>query len=407
MIYKRLDTIALSDLQNLIDNEVGESKTLEYKSELRLDSGDERREFLADITSFANADGGDLIFGFKESPETNLPSEIVGIEVENDDDLIRKIESILRDSVSPRVPDVNFKLLGCSEKRHVLITRIGASLLSPHRVTYKGYDKFFSRNAKGKYPMDVNELRTAFTMSHSLAQEIEKYKLERLAAIKLNQYRELEEGKPFFVFHSIPISSFRNTQTFEMKELIKNTQGMELNSFGYKPPQRVTIDGIKLSSTNPSVYVNCATAHYKTNGIVEKVTTDFFFPSYSPNSTTTPYNVIASKNLVEKLVELINELKRYYAAMNISLPILLSCAFINAHDFSFPKGGLHHRYYHRTIDRDLVMTPDIYLEDLSIDAEIILRPMLDSIWNACGYIACSAYNENGDYIGISESSQYF
>lgn len=211
MIYKQLDNITTSDLQSLIDNKVGENKTIEYKSELKLDSGDERKEFLADITSFANADGGDIIFGIKENPSTNLPCEINGIEIKNDDELIRKIESILRNAVSPRIPDVDLKIIKCTVNCFVLIMRIGASFLSPHRVTYRGYDKFFSRNAKGKYPMDVNELRTAFTMSHSLAQEIENFKKERIAAIKLNQYKELEDDKPFFVFHSIPISVFRNT----------------------------------------------------------------------------------------------------------------------------------------------------------------------------------------------------
>lgn len=194
-----------------------------------------------------------------------------------------------------------------------------------------------------------------------------------------------------------------------MKKLIKNTQGMELNSFGYKPPQRVTIDGIKLSSTNPSVYHNCAMAHYKTNGIVEKVTTDFFFPNYSSNSfTKTPYNVTSCKDIVEKLIELVYELKRYYTAMNIALPVLLSCAFINAQNYSFPRGGLPTSLMsNRMIDRDLVMTPDIYLEDLSIDTAKILQPMLDSIWNACRYVSCPAYDENGEYVGINERDCYF
>jgi predicted HTH transcriptional regulator len=197
MIYKRLDSIKISDLQSLIDNEVGENKTIEYKSELKLDSGDERKEFLADITSFANADGGDIIYGIKENPSTNLPSEINGIEIESNDELIRKIESILRDAVSPRIPDVDFKIIECTVNCYVLIMRVGASLLSPHRVTYKGYDKFFSRNAKGKYPMDVNELRTAFTMSHSLTQEIEDYKKELITSIetmqKSDEFREYRQ----------------------------------------------------------------------------------------------------------------------------------------------------------------------------------------------------------------------
>jgi len=88
MLYKSIDQIDISDMQALIDNEVGESKTIEYKSELKIDLGDDRKEFLADITSFANADGGDILFGIKEDAKTNLPTELCGIEMEIDTPII-------------------------------------------------------------------------------------------------------------------------------------------------------------------------------------------------------------------------------------------------------------------------------------------------------------------------------
>lgn len=55
VINKHITEICIRDLQMLIDNEVGEGKSLEYKSELNIGSGDERKEFLADISSFANS----------------------------------------------------------------------------------------------------------------------------------------------------------------------------------------------------------------------------------------------------------------------------------------------------------------------------------------------------------------
>lgn len=43
MIGKKFDSISVEDFQSLIDNEVSEGRTIEYKSELNIDSGDERR----------------------------------------------------------------------------------------------------------------------------------------------------------------------------------------------------------------------------------------------------------------------------------------------------------------------------------------------------------------------------
>lgn len=61
MINKKLEDIKPEDLQNLIVNGVSESKTIEYKSELPLNTGDAKKEFLADVSSFANTSGGDII----------------------------------------------------------------------------------------------------------------------------------------------------------------------------------------------------------------------------------------------------------------------------------------------------------------------------------------------------------
>lgn len=63
---KHLDSITEADLQALVDNEVAEDKLTEYKQELPGGGDSQRKEFLYDVTAFANASGGDLIFGVKE-----------------------------------------------------------------------------------------------------------------------------------------------------------------------------------------------------------------------------------------------------------------------------------------------------------------------------------------------------
>ncbi len=59
------DEIDESHLQALIENGYGERQTVEYKRELASGSDADKREFLADGSSFANAGGGDLIFGIE------------------------------------------------------------------------------------------------------------------------------------------------------------------------------------------------------------------------------------------------------------------------------------------------------------------------------------------------------
>jgi predicted HTH transcriptional regulator len=96
-----LDAITQEDLQELIDNRVAERRVIDYKQELHFSSDKERKEFLFDIASFANAGGGHLLYGISEVD--GYPDTLVGIAVDSEDGLIRQIESRVRDGIAPRV----------------------------------------------------------------------------------------------------------------------------------------------------------------------------------------------------------------------------------------------------------------------------------------------------------------
>ena len=63
MIDKPLADITADDIQHLVEEGTPEKRTLEFKVELPGTKESEKKEFLADVSSFANAVGGDLIFG--------------------------------------------------------------------------------------------------------------------------------------------------------------------------------------------------------------------------------------------------------------------------------------------------------------------------------------------------------
>jgi predicted HTH transcriptional regulator len=61
------DRIGEADIQRLLSMGVAESPYLDYKQEIYGDAGNDRSEFLADISSFANTLGGDLVVGVSEA----------------------------------------------------------------------------------------------------------------------------------------------------------------------------------------------------------------------------------------------------------------------------------------------------------------------------------------------------
>lgn len=61
---------------------MSEHKTLEYKLALSGGSDSERKEFLANVSSFANAAGGCLIYGMKA--DSGVPVDLPEMEVDGD-----------------------------------------------------------------------------------------------------------------------------------------------------------------------------------------------------------------------------------------------------------------------------------------------------------------------------------
>ena len=72
MLVKSPSQITERDLLALIEDREAEGKTIDYKRQAV--SHDDRKEFLYDISSFANTAGGYLIFGMEERKLSFLES---------------------------------------------------------------------------------------------------------------------------------------------------------------------------------------------------------------------------------------------------------------------------------------------------------------------------------------------
>src|SRR5215213_11170147 len=96
-----IDSITEDHLQSLIDDQVAELRIIEYKRKVPGTSHEEKREFLADVCSFANAAGGDLVYGMTENG--GMPRELPGFETSDIDGEINGLENSIRDGIGPRI----------------------------------------------------------------------------------------------------------------------------------------------------------------------------------------------------------------------------------------------------------------------------------------------------------------
>lgn len=389
MIFKDIDEIIEGDLRTLITNSVIEKKTLEYKQTLPGNADLDKKEFLADISSFANTSGGDIIYGIVENRDTGLPAALEGVSVENPDQEITRLDNIIRDGIAPRISGIKIRHIGLSNGKLSLIIRIPKSWISPHRVVFRGHDKFYARSTNGKYPMDVLELRNAFTLSESLTERIRKFREDKISKIISNETLVPLGAKAKTVLHLIPITSFNAAQSYE----IDKTSLDKLHSIGCSGGSfRYNFDGCLVNSYLENGTASAYTQFFK-NGIIEAVEGASLNDKYPDGRYFIPS--IYFENL---LIDSLSNYLKFLKSLNVSLPIFLFLSLLQVKGYVMAvdakKTG---KLRIDPIDRDILCVPEQVIETYDITSSKILRPCFDSIWNACGFSKCFDYNDAGEW----------
>ena len=147
---KPLKSIKESDLQSLVENQLSDWKTIEYKQVLPGKSfWYVWADFFSDVTSLANTCGGHLIYGIRV--KSGVPVEVSGLRNINVDAEIRRLETMILEGIEPRIPDVSIRAVAL-KKRPAAVIIICVPRSAPHRV--KGDSRIYCRNSKGKYRLD-------------------------------------------------------------------------------------------------------------------------------------------------------------------------------------------------------------------------------------------------------------
>ena len=218
ILNKDLESIKEEDLQALINN-IPEGKTIEYKEFLNVRTDSEKKELLADVSSFANAAGGYLIFGM--GAEKGIASDLHGLDIQNLDKEILRLENVIRDGLEPRIPGVIIQDIPLKNSNVVILIYIPRSWALPHRVSFKGSSRFYSRNSKGKYLLDVTELRNLFLFTEKRTEQIRNFRIERLSKIVSGETPLLLSKAPKIVLHIVPLDAFNPAASIDLSS-IKN-----------------------------------------------------------------------------------------------------------------------------------------------------------------------------------------
>jgi predicted HTH transcriptional regulator len=126
-----LNQIDEAQLQRLIDGRASETRDIEYKRDSYGNADKDHGEYLADISSFANAAGGDIIVGM--TARGGVPTGFSPLQIDSDAEILR-LENIARTGLQPRIFGLVIRGVPIAGGGSILVVRIPRSYNQPHRI---------------------------------------------------------------------------------------------------------------------------------------------------------------------------------------------------------------------------------------------------------------------------------
>jgi hypothetical protein len=357
-------------------------------------SDNDRREYLNDISSFANAGGGYLLFGVTENRtgDQGIPESAKGLSDINADEAIRRLESLARDGIEPRIPGVRVLPIYGFPDGPAILVYIPKSWAAPHMVKIAGASRFYSRDNRGKYRLDVYQIRSAVLQPESLAQRTRDFRYERLMRIIAAEDLPVSlQGSARTVLHFLPMSAFTPGAAVDVTRAREDLSllpppGLRQGSGGYA--NRLNFDGFVASLPNVS-YVQLFRS-----GCIEAVEA-YLLNFYAQSTVKAP--LIPYPTLEREVVEQIRDYMKALKVLDVPPPFSVMLSLLRVKDFRFRFEEGQHRDVGSGIEKNDLIFPDVLIEDYNSDIAACMKPVFDTLWQANGKERSESYDNVGNW----------
>jgi hypothetical protein len=400
LLDKRPSDINEADLQGLIGNEP-ESKMIDYKRDLVGRSDGDKKEFLYDVSSFANTLGAYLVFGMVEA--AGSPSELVGLADINPDTERLRLEEMLRDGIRPTIHGIEMEFVRLASGKVALVIQVPRSWTPPHQVTSQKVFRFYARNSGGKYLLDVDELRSIFAVSGTIAERIRGFRADRVAKIAAGGAPVPLFPHGIFAMHLVPFSAFDAGPSFPIDKAVRESNRFPPISKPVGADHTVTFDGLlTTSNAAPPPQQQRAYVQVFRSGALEAVT------STLGGTQGGWMNVPEIEALITSCAY------RYARALHhfgVRPPIAVFVSLLNVKGKrllqNFHQGGHPEHYQSKTLAEDQFHFVETIFEVMPADFRASakrLRATLDHLANLAGLPKSPNFDDAGNYT-LSDPTQ--
>ena len=387
MLPISLKNLTPDHIQGLIESEVGEGLTLEYKQQLPTEQSESKRKFLYSVAAMANSQGGDIVFGIvdgtgPDKQSTGIPEKLSGMKIPNVQKAIEFLSNSIRNCIEPRLNGITTRVVNCPEG-DVLVVRIPPSWLKPHMVTMGGVNRFCTRTAIGVSPMSLDEIGRAFSAQSELGEIIERWRTHRAELIAKGKGPAQLTSPVTFLLHVIPADSFTRqvlSETWSASKEERDHMYVPMGAYGF----RYNADGFLCHSQfNPGGPTVSGYTQLFRSGIVEYADSHCFW-AMKFGGRSVP--VIQGQEIEKQMVYCYQDTVKRFRRLESTGPVYVGFSLVGIEGkpfFSTPTStelGL-------SSTEDIFISPEVLVDPNESEDqpfERTLLPLVDTMWQVAG-----------------------
>ena len=378
---KDISDLTFSDIQSLQTNKISESDLLDYKQNIIEDN-----DLLKHIAAFANASGGYIIFGVKESGRGGHPVSIHGIDSSNINK--ERIEQIVLSNITPRI---HIRLHTIDHEIHgkqILIVQIPDSQYKPHYNNHN--NKFYKRFQFEAVAMTEQEISDMYKSRFHTLEEVEEY-LRRFENFLVDGHNMT--GQIIVIPSSIDRRLIETSDYRKFEWLDSNTIDPKPSGWAWAPhhgflpgrPEPFS-DGLACKDRTTSITIH-------RNGCVQYMR-DFGY--VNENMVYLQYPILGLR-IMHVLQFAQATLSRYNYFGDVRIRVILRSS-LNDIGINHPESRLWSRPREFQV-RDSVIQVDreFSTEYVKSHYSQVTASIMDEIFNHCGAWKCFLFDEDGNY----------
>ena len=376
-------------LRSLIESRIAEGPAIEFKRIINVSDTKAKKNLCAELVSFANSSGGDIVFGIDE--KEGVATELLALPEFDADKVELQLRQIFDSNIEPPVPGLQFCPVEVGREQFALVLRIPRSWARPHALLGE-FPQFLVRNGNRRRAFTLRELREVFGLSASIAARMKQFRAERIASLATDNTPAPLTKRTLFILHVMPQSAFDTPQSIDVSFLMKNnTLIWPMHDTGFS--KKLNFDGVL--SYFPGDHLRLQTKAVRSyvqvfrDGCVEAVTTEIFHDDdveQKPKVIFHTYEAVVEKALHNHL-SLLRELE-------IDPPIFVSLAFIGGKDYSLLlRDQFGQEKSSSPIGRDVLIIPETPIYEYSATYYDVLKESFDRMWQTCGQLGSINYKD--------------